>query len=62
MFSVVHGDKELCVSVTDDGLHEGPRVYARVCVCVCVCVCVRESVCGHGPISYVAMYTLNVWQ
>ena len=32
MHSVVHGDKELCVSAEDDGLHPRPRV----CVCVCV--------------------------
>lgn len=41
MRPVVRGDKKLCVSVEDDGLHAGPRVY----VCVCTHVYVRAPAC-----------------
>lgn len=54
MCSVVHGDKELCVSVEDDGLQRGLWL-----VCVCVCLYVG---CGHGPLYSLAMYTMKVWQ
>lgn len=47
MHSVVHGDKELCVSVEDDGLHPGPRVCVWGGVCVCVGKVPSCRVCMH---------------
>lgn len=41
MRPVVRGDKKLCVSVEDDGLHAGPTA----CVCVYVCVCAPACQC-----------------